>query len=65
MIPPRPRSRAPWTPEDEASLRELAGKKLDVVAIARLLGRTTEAIDIRARLLGVAITRPRSRRHQK
>lgn len=65
QLGPRPRSGAQWTEEGDAALRALAAKEMDVLTIARLLGRTTEAVDIRARRLKVAITRPPSKRHRK
>jgi hypothetical protein len=47
----------PWTPEDEARLRELAASGRSVATIAERLKRTTAAIRYKARRLNISLPR--------
>lgn len=49
-----------WSPVDEHRLRVLAGERLPAESIAQALGRTPQALLLRARKLGVAPPAPRT-----
>jgi hypothetical protein len=49
-----------WNDEDLATLRQLTLDGADVVAILRALGRTREAVQTKARRLGLSIVADRA-----
>ena len=51
------RHRQPWTSEEIAKLRLLAGKGMALRAIARALTRSEESVKDRAKLDGISIRR--------
>ena len=50
------RSREAWNDEDIAMLRKLAAEGASILIITRALERTREAVQRRARMLGVVIS---------
>ena len=49
------RSREAWNDEDIATLRKLAAEGAPILTITRALERTREAVQRRARMLGIQI----------
>ena len=61
-IPSVGRSRSPWTPEDVAALQRLVSESLPLSIISKSMGRTEEAIQTKARELGLPFKQPGKKR---
>ncbi|WP_114954667.1 hypothetical protein [Sphingosinicella terrae] len=59
MARPFVRHRQPWTSEEIAKLRVLAGKGMGLKAIAKALTRSEESVEDRARTDGIRIAKLR------
>ena len=59
MTRPFVRHRQPWTSEEIAKLRVLAGKGIGLKAIAKALTRSEESVEDRARTDGIRIAKLR------
>ncbi len=59
MARPFVRHRQPWTSEEIAKLRVLAGKGMGLKAIAKALTRSEESVDDRAKTDGIRIAKLR------